>query len=48
MPVNNAYNFLLNYLHIKLLNIEFSLLTTYLHPFYLCYSVLSTLLTHCL
>lgn len=29
MPVNNAYNFFLNYLHIKLLNKEFSLLTTY-------------------
>lgn len=29
MPVNNTYNFLFNYLHIKLLNKEFSLLTTY-------------------
>lgn len=29
MPVNNTYNFFFNYLHIKLLNKEFSLLNTY-------------------
>ena len=31
MHVNNAHNFKAKYLHIKLLNIEYLIFTTYLH-----------------